>query len=806
LGQPVALKFLSSSVAGDAKRLERLYAEVRLARQVSHPNVCRVYDIGEVDGEHFLSMEYVEGEDLAALLRRIGRIPEQKGIEISRQVAAGLAAAHSKGIIHRDLKPSNIMLDERGLVRVSDFGLAALAETLVESHVIEGTPAYMAPEQLAGESVTHRSDIYALGLVMYEIFTGRRAFEAASVGELLRKRQESVPDSPLAITPDLNASLSRLIVRCLEPDPQSRPSSALQVAHALPGGDPVSAAIAAGETPSPDMLAAARDGSGMRPSRALACLLAIVLSLLIVGVAGRTTNIAAYVEPQPAEVLGARARDVASQFGYSRARNRAYGFEFDRAYLAHVAQTDKSRERWLRLKKQHPGVLEFWYRESPQALIPVALFTFARASEFDPPRVFDGEIALALDSSGNLSRFYAPTPQMLRAGDAKPVDWKTLGALTGLNLANFRATPPQWAPQAWGDIREARSGIPPEHGDLTLRLEAAANQGKLIDFNVITPWAQPWRDRQADVLPTESATTIFFVTIFVTLLVGAVVLARRNFRVGRGDRRGAFRLAFSLFALQLAIGVLTANHAAGEEEIGVLIQMTAPALLLATFTWVLYVGIEPYVRRYWPRALVSWNRLLLLQTRDPRLGRDALIGITLGTVMHAIGSAADVFVATTSTPEAPALFDPDLLLGSRFVAGELINTISSSVMSTLVFFGLLYIVRLVLRRDFIAIAAVGALVGIFVAIQSEHPAIAAPLLILNIVALMLAMTRIGIVAGIAWLFAGSIITSWPMVLDPASWAFGPTLLATAIIVAVATYAFRIALAGRPVFSDAVLEN
>jgi len=127
LGQPVALKFLPPALAGDAALLERFHAEARNARQVSHPNVCRVYDIGKVDGQHFLSMEYVDGEDLAALLYRIGRLPATKALEM-----AGLAAAHEKGVLHRDLKPSNVMLDGHGRTRITDFGLALRAAEVIE--------------------------------------------------------------------------------------------------------------------------------------------------------------------------------------------------------------------------------------------------------------------------------------------------------------------------------------------------------------------------------------------------------------------------------------------------------------------------------------------------------------------------------------------------------------------------------------------------------------------------------------------------------------------------------------------------
>ncbi len=179
LGQTVALKFLPPEATDNPQSLDRFRNEVRIARQVSHPNVCRVYDLGEINGQLFLSMEYVDGEDLGVLLRRIGCLPEAKALEIARKLCAGLAAAHEKGVLHRDLKPGNIMLDSCGQVLITDFGLAALAGQVEGAEVRNGTPAYMAPEQLDGKEVTVRSEIYSLGLVLYEIFTGKRPFESA---------------------------------------------------------------------------------------------------------------------------------------------------------------------------------------------------------------------------------------------------------------------------------------------------------------------------------------------------------------------------------------------------------------------------------------------------------------------------------------------------------------------------------------------------------------------------------------------------------------------------------------------------
>jgi serine/threonine protein kinase len=216
LSQVVALKFLPVSLEKDRAMLERFHREVRIARQISHPNICRVYDIGEVDGQHFLSMEYVDGEDLASLLRRIGRLPSDKAVEIAGQLCAGLAAAHEQGVLHRDLKPANVMIDGRGKARIMDFGLAGLADEFEGQEVRAGTPAYMAPEQLAGREVTERSDIYSLGLVLYEIFTGKKAFEASSLEELIRQHESSTPPSISDYVKEIDPLVERVILRCLE--------------------------------------------------------------------------------------------------------------------------------------------------------------------------------------------------------------------------------------------------------------------------------------------------------------------------------------------------------------------------------------------------------------------------------------------------------------------------------------------------------------------------------------------------------------------------------------------------------------
>ena len=314
LNQVVALKFLSQAAHTSEAALARFRNEVRIARQVSHPNVCRVYDIGVIEGLHFLSMEYVDGEDLASLLRRIGHPPSDKALEFSRRICAGLAAAHERGVLHRDLKPANIMIDGRGKVRITDFGLAALAAEVQAGDIRSGTPAYMSPEQKAGGEVTTRSDLYSLGLVLHEMFTGKCHGESQS--------------TPSELVKDLDPTIERVILRCLDPEPRNRPSSALNVAMALPGGDPIAAALAAGETPSPEMVAASGEKEGLQPRTAVACFAGVVLLLVaLVLVSGKSTLLGRAPLPLPPDALAFKAREMLKQFGYAEGPvDTAYGF------------------------------------------------------------------------------------------------------------------------------------------------------------------------------------------------------------------------------------------------------------------------------------------------------------------------------------------------------------------------------------------------------------------------------------------------------------------------------------------------
>ena len=229
--EKIALKLVRADIAFERETIERFSNELKLARKIRHTNVCQMFDLGEAEGAHFITMEYVSGDDLKSMLRMMGQLSPGQAISIAKQVCGGLAEAHRLGVIHRDLKPQNIMIDREGNVRIMDFGIARslAAKGITGAGIIIGTPEYMSPEQVEGKDVDPRSDLYSLGVILYEMATGRVPFEGDTPFTVGIKHKSERPQDPNELNPNLPDDLNRVILKCLEKEKTNRFQSAAEL-------------------------------------------------------------------------------------------------------------------------------------------------------------------------------------------------------------------------------------------------------------------------------------------------------------------------------------------------------------------------------------------------------------------------------------------------------------------------------------------------------------------------------------------------------------------------------------------------
>jgi serine/threonine-protein kinase len=808
LHQPVALKFLPESGEKDEEAKERLRTEIRVARRVSHPNVCRLYDVGEVDGLTFLSMEYVDGEDLASLLRRIGRLVGDKAQEIARQLCAALAAAHREGVLHRDLKPANIMLDSRGRVVVTDFGLASLAERVEGFEARNGTPAYMAPEQLAGQEATALSDIYSLGLVLYEIFTGRRAFAAETLAELIKQRTQHPLSTPSTWVKDLDPAVEQAILRCLEADPAKRPAGALAVAAALPGGDPLAEALAAGQTPSPQLVAAAGETTGLSPRLAMVSLAAVILGLAAVFFIGlKVSGLQLMNGVLPPEVLDHKARETLEKLGYSAsAADRAAMYGYDTDFTDYVHEHSHPRPDWPKVLAQRPQALTYLYRQSPVYLDPARfhmLMTPGIVTFDDPPPIQSGMINMVIDAQGRLSYLQA-IPDEVQPGStaARPVDWKPLLQAAGLDPTQLKSAAPTRLSLAAFDERAAWTGSWPG-SDYPLRVEAAAWRGRPVFFDLIGPWSSPHRSLHQSQTPRQHASLIIAVILSILLSAGGALMAVRNYTQGKSDVRGAFRLASAVFIIEMALWVCLNHFVPTLDALEHLAMAIGAALLLSAATWMFYVALEPFVRRRWPHAIISWSRLLTGELRDPLVGRDLLWGVLLGVLWSFIVGVGFLFLKREgATPQLP---NAELLMGSRQVLGSWIQNIGLSILGTLEFFSLIFLLRVVLRNQWLALVG---FIGIYTALstlQSDHPQIVWPFWLLLYTLAAGAVSRFGLIVLATAIFTANTLLNLPYSLDFSTWYAPRAAVMAAGCLALAVWGFYTSLGGQKVWKDELFE-
>ena len=784
LGQPVALKFLPPKLSDDPVRRERFFAEVRITRQLSHPNICRVYDIGEVDGRHFLSMEYIDGEDLASLMKRIGSLTNEKALDIARQLVAGLSVAHERGVLHRDLKPANIMLDGHGRVRITDFGLAIAAEDEAHAEEIAGTPAYMAPEQLAGKGATIRSDIYSLGLILYEIYTGKKAFKAKTLAELREQKETQTPRAPSELRDGIDPVVERVIQRCMEKDPNTRPASVAQLAQALPGGDPLAAAIAAGETPSPEMVAASGGKEGLRPVVAWALLAAIILECWAIIAMNDRFMLYKHIpfEMRPDALVEQSKRFIKNTGCSETFKDSYYSFIENSNLLDSIEASDNTPDRWKSLDAR---AILFRYQQSPQRL---QLDGTTRRMMNNP-----GEALVVTDSEGRLVLFRCvPSPLQSSSEAPQEPDWTAFFNAAGID--HLTEVSPHKTPPFYADTRKAWQGTFSNKPEVAVQIEAAALQGKPISFEI-----SGQRPREETREPFQGGNVFFLIVVLI-----GIFFARRNIRMGRGDRRNATRISLFLLALAILMYILQLQRYSDT----VLLML----LVMVGSAWIFYVAIEPFARRRWPRILVAWTRLLSGDWKDPFVARDVLVGVAFGTLWMCFSIAFTHLIPLwIGFPESvrPLNFSLSSVLGARYFISVLAgNTIMFAVVVGFLQLCLLFILRIFLRNQ-IAAVVVFTLSYAFAlaAIALGEVNLWSYAISLVVAALwVFVLMRFGLVAAILFIFTTRIFETFPITFDTSAWYSGYGFAALAILAALVLYAFRTSLGGRPLFGTPRLDD
>lgn len=791
LHQTVALKFLPRLHVIDPAWRQRVEREVNLSREISHPSICRVHDLGEENGSAFISMEFVDGEDLASLLRRVGRLTGDRAIDIARQACAGLAAAHIHGVLHRDLKPANIMLDSEGRVRITDFGLAALVGQVESGEIRAGTPRYMAPEQISGISVTERSDIYSLGLVLYEMFTGQRAFDAENVVEYVQLHRSVIAVAPSSIVPEIDPKVEAVIMACLRKDPAGRPASALEVAAALPGGDILAAALAAGQIPTREMLAeSAATCPTDRPSisKVAVATVALLISAVLLGL--ENSPLGLYGGTKSPDALTDRCEQLVVQSGHGSIR----GNSERRFYLASDEKLEGSVQSILgarvNLAAQHSDQLLFYYRRDEEGLRslvsnPLAfIMPGASPAQFESQRG-DGSTVI-LDGQGR--------PLLLQSnmtlGEAPPADTSplTLDALTamgGFDPQSLSSVPSILRAEYPGVIHTAFTARRADgESNVIARIEIDGTRDSVSSFAILKEASE--QGAAAPISIAESRYTFVRTTrnlVLLILLAVGIPGAWKSAR-DRGDFVGAARLGLFVLILRFVGSQLSMPEVSTFDElIDSLASGAISALCEGLIVSLFYLAIESQVRRLWPRTLGCWSRVLLGKIRDPFVGRDVLIGCLFGCFWAAMVYLEQRLPGWMGwIAESPGRFSARTfihLFGSRFALVGILNAIRDSIYQGLVVLFLLVLATRIAgpyRRA--AIVATWLICSAMYSLAGSNPFTA--WLLISVVCVSTALylvVRWGLLSLIIALFVLSLLTNFPLTAQLGAWYAGYGLLA-----------------------------
>jgi len=419
-------------------------------------------------------------------------------------------------------------------------------------------------------------------------------------------------------------------------------------------------------------------------------------------------------------------------------------------------------------------------------------------------------INLELDAQGNLIHFEAIPPQKENSTAASaPFDWSVLFAAAGLDPTKFQKTEPAWNSLASSDARVAWTGTLPGT-TRPLRVEAASLHGKPVFFSMIGDWTKPDRMKSPEESAGKKAGQVLALTLFMTSLIAAVYVARRNYRQGRADREGAFRLGLIMFALEIVLWLCRGHLVPGFETFGLLVMAISTGLFVSGTTWLLYLALEPWVRRRWPQTIISWSRLLTGQLRDPLVGRDILFGTMLGVTWILIFQIR--YIPMMRLGAVPGLSQANYLIGGRTALGEWLMQIPISILGTLQFFFLLLGLKVLLgflfslvglklvrATDWLAAMAFVAIFALPRGLSSSYVAVELPAQILVYAIAVVIVFRFGLVPLACAIFTVNMLANVPFTADTSAWYMPTSVLALLSVVALAGWGFYQSLGGEPIW-------
>jgi serine/threonine-protein kinase len=439
-----------------------------------------------------------------------------------------------------------------------------------------------------------------------------------------------------------------------------------------------------------------------------------------------------------------------------------------------------------------PSVV-WWYRTSPRPLATIA--RNSRPTTSDPPLSVSGMTYTLLDTRGRLVEFHAMPPQRDESNGVDiTADWASLFELAELPRERFTPAAPEWTPRGYADVRAAWTGDAPDLPGVPLRVEAAAYRGRPVYFVVVGPWSRASRMEQAQAGATARFLAMAGALIGVALLAGAALAARHNVKQGRVDRSGAARLAGALLAVLVAGWALSARHYPDlQVESDHFLFHTALALLTTGTVWLFYLALEPAVRRFWPDALVGWTRLLSGRWRDPRVGRDILIGAAAGSVMAVLGTLSWLTPSLLGAPPlAPVAVSLSGLASTRYLLRDVLVPVQWAVSSALAGTLAFALLRKAVRRDVIA-AVIVVVVFTVVAgreiVSESHVFIGIAFAALIVTFVMSVLWRFGLLATVAMFYVNSLLQRVPATADFSQWYAPTALVPLTIAAALAGYGF-----------------